>query len=214
MWATTMKDGDVLMGIYGNTCIESIEKIFDQKGELLPEKHFKLESYALETGHQKISFHRSGKYKLIHKLKDFFSDRITINGIPLQDIVKPTRMLEIILPKYLKKATAQPNLKKDLIIDVSTFPEKPLRCTISCMQANEIDNFCKSKIVDTSIMESSHVLVSDNTYWVWTMRVSKKDEISNDTKFILFLPGKVRWLSFSKSIYYHIKHFIKKYAHI
>lgn len=46
MWISTMKDGDVLMGIYGKT-VSSIEKIFDTKGGLQPGKNFELKKYQI-----------------------------------------------------------------------------------------------------------------------------------------------------------------------
>lgn len=210
MWAYVTKDGSVLMGFYGDTFIESIEKIFDGRGELIPGKHF---TVVTEEGinYPKISFHTSGWYKLTQKIKKIVTDRLTIMGLPLKSIKKPTRMLEILIPMNLKKTDKQPIQGKDAIIDITSFPMKPLRCTVSCMHLDEFTNFANtSKIVDTSIIESSAIFEYDHQIWTWTFRISADDKTANVTKFTVFIPGRVSWPSKVKALLNISKAFWKK----
>jgi len=203
MWADVIKDGSVLMGISGEV-VPSIEKIFDPKGELLPGKHFEIpnEKESVSSTKKKISFHTSGRYKLMQKIKKLTTDRVTVAGLPLKDIVKLTRMLDILIPSHLTKSICEPVPNKDMIIDISNFPKKPLRCTISCMPIKELNNINSRSFVDTSLVESTFIYGYDNLAWIWTIRVSRndEDETAHPTKFYVLLHGKVIWPSLFKKL--------------
>jgi hypothetical protein len=191
MWADVTKDNSVVMGIYGSLFKPTIDKIFDEHEELLSGKHFEDLSAGTSTKNTKISFHASGRYKLISEITKTTTDRVTIQGLPLNEISTFTRMLENLISTNLEQATVSLRDSKDQIIDIADFPIKPIRCTVSCMPLDQIGKLSASKVVDTSIIESSLVLDNSVQCWIWIVRVSGQDELQGETKFYLFIQGKV-----------------------
>jgi|GEM_PF-5694608 len=137
MWADTASDGSVMMGIYGELFKSSVEKIFTEESELNPGVHYDVVDAEIPINNSKISFHASGRYKLTSKIKKSGIDRATIQGKPLDRIVNPTRMLEVLLPKNLQISKSKIREGRDFVIDISTFPCKLLRCTV--LHASQYD---------------------------------------------------------------------------
>lgn len=193
MWADTASDGSVMIGIYGKAFETSIEKIFAEEGELEPGKHFDNVDKDKLITNTKISFHQSGYFKLASKIKKDSIDRTTVKGSPLKEILIPTRMLEVLIPAQIEISANKPREGKDSVIDITKFPNKPLRCTVSCMPINKIEEFNNSKIVDTSIIESSCVFEYKDMAWGWTLRISKDDTKVHQSKFFIYIPGEIVW---------------------
>lgn len=193
MWADTGKDGSVYMGLKTITSSGSIEKIFDPEGELLPGKDFNEINTIKTSNPTKISYHSSGKFKLETKIKREFFDRVTVQGPALKDISEPTHMLEILFPANLKISKTTPHPQLDQIIDLTNFPSNPLRCTVSCMPSEQLANFLKNKIVETSIIETTRAYEFNNLTWTWTLRISRDDKLAYETRYIFFLPFKIIW---------------------
>lgn len=194
MWADTARDGSVMMGVYGSSSYQqSVEKIISKEGELNPEKDFYEINADQLVKNTKINFHASGYYKLMNSIKmGARIDRVTIKGLPLEKILKPRRMLEILIPKQLQNATAIPRDGKDQVVDITEFPDQPLRCTVSCMSIIEEENFNNTKaVVNTSIIETSCLFGFKDKAWAWTLRVSKDDVISHDVMFYMFIFGDI-----------------------
>jgi hypothetical protein len=103
-------------------------------------------------------------------------------------------MIEIILPKdflYLQTANVT---ERDIVIDATSAPNKPLRCTVSCMSLEKFAELIPSrnKFVDTSLWEASHALQTITNVWIWTLRASQNDEIYADRLYIVLI-GTVKW---------------------
>lgn len=130
MWADVTRDNSVIMGLYGSSFTSSVEKIFDNTGILNPDKDFTSINSDENNANTKITFHVSGRYKFVQKIKKVVTDRVTVKGVPFILITKPTRMLEIILPLAIKESVTTPREAKDQIIDITNFPNKPIRCTV------------------------------------------------------------------------------------
>lgn len=199
MWVrVSRKDGTVMMGFSGEAYKESVIKVFDTVGELTPDKDFVVENQNASIQQVKISFHPTGKYKLTSeaKIKKLSSDRVTVKGASFADIVKFTRMAEIILPKYLLVSELIPKEEKDIIFNLDEFSGKPLRCTISCMPRCDYERYFKDnnhKIVDTSTCEASAAIEVGHLIWVWTLRTSVNDSETTYKQFIIFVFGKILW---------------------
>jgi len=193
MWADVVRsDSSVMMGIYGSVAFKSaVEKIFDKEGDLIPGKHFIPVDSDIPTKNTKINFHASGFYKLTNKIKKGSIDRTTIKGAPIKEILKPTRMLEVFLPAKIGISTTEYREGKDAIIDITKFPNKPLRCTVTCMPIDKVNEF--NQFVDTSIIESSYIFEYENMAWVWTLRISKNDVYVAENNFYIFVPGEMVW---------------------
>jgi hypothetical protein len=130
MWTDLGPDGSVMMGLLGAVA-EEVEYIHDAlRGTTRKPDFVTQPSY----GMHKISFHPSGRYKLMSKLGlgDDTLDRVTVDGPPLSEIVAPRRMLEIMLPRSLPISNRTPR-EADIILTTQAGDEGPLRCTVSCM---------------------------------------------------------------------------------
>lgn len=191
MWANVGPDGSVMLGFTfaGN---EEVELVLDDKmGELRRPHILTLEN----VGQSKISFHSSGQYKLSSQMGKATDsvDRATVEGPKLADITEPRRMVELLLPKSLPKTSKSPG-ELDIVLDATSAPEMPLRCTISCMRKDYFEKAIKNdeKFVDTSVWEYVHALEYENQVWVWTLRASRNDEAYLD-RIGIFLIGPVKW---------------------
>jgi hypothetical protein len=191
MWANITRDGTVIIG-FPSQGKEHVELVIDgELGELRPPEVVT----EVFVGRPKISFHPSGQYKLetrVGKTTDSM-DRVTVECPPLADISDPRRMVELLLPKLLPLSIEQAT-DRDIVLDATSAPDMPLRCTISCMSLTKLEEYIGrgSKFVDTSVWEYVHALSSETHVWVWTLRVSKND---NDypNRFFMHLIGKVKW---------------------
>lgn len=191
MWANVGPDGSIMIGfpLKGKQRVVSV--IDEKMGELRPP------SLITENviGGFKISFHPSGQVKLTTKMgKDSDAiDRVTVECPRLEDIYAPRRMVEFLLPKKLPPIIAQPT-EGDIVLDATTAPERPLRCTLSCMSIEKLqEHIAKgSRFVDTSIWEAVNALAIGTHTWVWTLRVSRNDNIYPD-RFFIMLIGNVKW---------------------
>lgn len=191
MWAKVGTDGSVMLG-FPFEGKEEVEVVLDEAlGEMRPP--------ALVTkkiiGRPKISFHSSGHFKLTAEMGKTPNavDRATIEGPALTDISDPRRMVELFIPKVLPRATKEPT-ELDIVLDATTCPDMPLRCTISCMGKGHLGSILKKneKFVDTSLWEFVRALENDTHEWVWILRGSKNDELYPD-RIGIFLFGSVKW---------------------
>lgn len=189
MWANVGPDGSVMMG-FPSGGKEQIELVLDEElGELRPPTLLTAE----EVHYPKVTFHPSGQFKLSVKMGKTSDaiDRATVSGPRLEDISDPRHMLEILIPRNLPAVTEQPT-GRDIVIDASTAPAMPLRCTVSSMSHAKFQELANQRFVDTSVWEAVHELKSDNNVWVWTLRASRNDEVYSD-RLRLFLYGPVKW---------------------
>ena len=192
MWANMGPDGSVLIG-FPITGKHQVVSVIDEKlGELRPPSV--ITEDVVER--LKISFHPSGQFKLMTKMGRTANaiDRVTVEGPRLVDISDPRRMIELLLPREFLLLPAGKATERDIVIDATSAPNKPLRCTISCMSLIKLGEFVNSgsKFVDTSIWESFHALETETHAWVWTLRASHNDNIYAD-RFYIFLNGPVKW---------------------
>ncbi|MSN25146.1 MAG: hypothetical protein GJV46_04675 [Geobacter sp.] len=191
MWADVTKDGTVVLGLV-ETGKNSTRAIWDAKmGELRPGNF--IEAQSIENA--KTSFHASGFYKMTTQIgiSSNMIDRCTIVGPPLEKIVEPRLMMEVLLPDKLRVSSKKPS-ERDIVLDATEFPNRPLRCTISCMSKlkfHEIVSF-KQRFVGTSKVEFTHVLESKTQTWVFTLRVSREDKFIASI-YHLFVPGEIKW---------------------
>lgn len=191
MWANLGPDNTVMMGFLGSGT-EGIDFILDKNlGQLAADDI----NVVGESGYPKITFHPSGHYKLATHvgLRSQARDRCTVVGPPLSDITQPRRMVEILIPKRLSLAQNK-LLDRDIVLDASDFPHRPLRCTISCMSPQTFDQLNRSGVlwVNTSECEFTEALGSDSNIWIWTLRVSREDKKAPD-KFHYFIHGEIKW---------------------
>jgi len=195
MRAYPIADGSVLMEFLFEGK-EKVQLVLDEElGEVRPTQIVTEES----IGQLKISFHSSGQFKLMAKMgkSEDSIDRATIDGPPLKDIDNPRHMLEILFMRDWPLAIAQTterDTERDIVLDATSAPNKPFRCTVSCMSRTRFEELLvkEHRFVDTSVWETTHALESDTHVWVWTLRVSRNDEESPN-QFILFLIGPVKW---------------------
>jgi len=143
----------------------------------------------------KITFHQSGHYKLTTNigLTEDAVDRCTIVGVPLNQIITPVLLMEILIPNKLK-LTERNLTEKDIVLEAKEFPQKPWRCSIFAMPKEKFSEIVESKIkfVSTSVIESPHALESGNHCLSFTLRVSNEDKSFPD-KFYFFVPGEIKW---------------------
>jgi len=191
MWADVTKDGTVVIGLV-ETGKDSTRAIWDAKlGELRPGGF--IEAQSIEN--PKTSFHASGFYKMTTRIgiSPNTIDRCTIVGPPLEEIVEPRRMMEVLLPNKLRVSSKKPS-ERDIVLDATEFPTRPLRCTISCMSKlkfHEIVNL-HQRFVSTSEVEFTHALESITQTWAFTLRVSREDKFIANI-YHLFVPGEIKW---------------------
>lgn len=171
---------------------QQIELVIDRfLGELRPPH--------IETPHlvsePKISFHSSGHYKLDVQmgLNPRAIDRSTVIGPRLEEIAAPRRMAELLFPETLPVAETVPT-NRDIVLDATTAPRRPLICTISCMSDARFPDIVApgAKVVDTSDWEFTHALTSGTHTWAWTLRTSP-EHTAYPNRFIIGLLGEVRW---------------------
>ncbi|MFH1904830.1 MAG: hypothetical protein ABIK53_04830 [bacterium] len=187
LWANVCSDGSVIIG-FSEPGAEEILFVVDEKlGELRP-RDFKV---CRAPGNSKVTFHPSGIYKLTTYigLTHESMDRCTIIGTPFKQITKPTRMVEVLLSKRLH-ITEKKLSKRDIILDTSEFPQKPLCCTISCMPADKYHE--TMKFVNTSECEYTNALEHGGLVWSFTLRVSRNVNYA-DNQHTFFIYGKIRW---------------------
>lgn len=196
MWANVMADESVVMGLRFEGQ-QQIELVAEHDGQRRPPQ---IEAPRIVC-HPKISFHRSGHYKLDAKvgLTPSLVDRSTVIGPRLEDIDEPRRMLEVLLPEVLPVASKDIT-DRDIILDASTAPRQPLACTISCMSEREFHRVmdANAKFVDTSSWEFVHALKSERHVWVWALRTSP-GHTNYPNRFIIGLLGEVKWGKESES---------------
>lgn len=191
MWANFSTDGSVLMGLTIKG-IGSVEQLLDPKlGELRAKDIIAPKS----TKDLKLSFHKSGRYKLSGEmgLNNHSVDRVTMVGPPLAEISEPRMMAEILLPANLARTVRSPS-QYDICLDILPGPPPPHRCAIFCMSREHYDRLLKekSKLVDTSEWECTDAFASDCQVWVWTIRKSVTDKVI-PPRYLLFFPGIAKW---------------------
>lgn len=191
MWANVGPDGSIMIGFPLKGKQQVISAIDEKLGELRPPEVITDDI----IGRFKISFHPSGQAKLTTKMgqKANTMDRVTVECPRFEDIYAPRRMVEICLPKKLPMILEQPT-ERDIVLDATSAPERPLRCTVSCMAPTKFEEQITrgTKFVDTSIWEAVHALASKTHTWVWTLRSSGNDHIYPDRFFILLI-GTIKW---------------------
>lgn len=190
MWANVIADGTVLLGFPWDGK-QLVELVMDDVTDLGPADIVTREVF----GKPKISFHPSGQFKLsalMGKSEDAV-DRVTVVGPKLSDITGPERMAEVLIPQALPKTDNAPT-GCDIILDATSAPSQPLRCTISCVALDKLWDVLNSKnaFVSTSSWEFVHALQNETHAWIWTLRASRQDKVySNNLKIALL--GPVKW---------------------
>jgi len=191
MWANVGPDGSIMIGFPFKGKQQVVSVIDEKLGELRPPTLITEDI----IGRFKISFHPSGQFKLLAKMGRTADeiDRLTVEGPRLADINAPRRMVEFCLPKKLPLIIGQPT-DRDIVLDATSAPDRPLRCTVSCMSIMNLDEHIAkgSKFVDTSVWECVHALSIGNQTWVWTLRASRNDNNYPD-RFFIMLIGNVKW---------------------
>lgn len=191
MWANVGPDSSIMIGFQGSGS-EKMNFILDKNMGHVEASDIQI---CESLGRPKISFHESGNYKLSTSvgLNPQCMDRCTIVGTPLSEIREPRRMMEILITKSLKVTENQIS-GRDIVLDASQFPQRPLRCTISCISHEYFYKIMESKafFVDTSDYEFTQALDNGKNIWAWTLRVSREDKMAPD-HFHYFLFGKIRW---------------------
>lgn len=191
MWANIGPDGSVMLGFFTKG---------DEKTILILSDEGEIKASDIEHGkflpNPKINFHKSGICKLTTQIgltKGSIDRCSIIIGKPIEEIIEPKRMLEVLIPKRLKVSNRSSS-DRDIILDASNFPKKPLRCTVSCMDKSVFQGIVQSnrKFVDTSVFEFVHALEYKEQAWVFTLRVSKED-ISAPENYLFFIPGQIKW---------------------
>lgn len=147
------------------------------------------------TGKSKISFHPSGQFKFNCRMgaNEDAVDRVTVKGPSFEEITKPQRLAEILLPEVLPDSNYLPT-DKDIVINITDADSLPTRCTISCVSNEEFKNIksTDSRVVDTSKWEATHVLENYTHTWIWTVRRSKNDKSNTDKVYVTLL-GSPKW---------------------
>ena len=190
MWALEKPDGDVYMGFPWESD-EELVMAMEPEGvvsanDLYNEKF---------TGKTKLSFHKSGSYKLNVKMgKDAESvDRATVKGPELSAIDGPRHMAEVLLPEELPGDNYRPS-DRDVIIDITEANSAPSRCTISCMATSHFDKFisAENRVMPTSLWEATHGFQTETHTWTWTLRKSKDDKAYANKVYVVML-GEIKW---------------------
>jgi hypothetical protein len=191
MWADVLGDGSVAMGLLGDG-VEEVEFAVDASRGELRKPDLVTEA---KLGRPKITFHRTGKYKLTGRvgLDASAVDRATVEGPPLAEISAPRLMLEVLLPRQLPEARLTPG-PADIVLIVPEDNDLPLRCTVSCMGKVEYQMIetTGTVFVETSAWESTGALENDSHVWAWTLRSSRNDK-NFATKLYMMLVGPVKW---------------------
>ena len=191
MWAIVGSDGSVMMGLPWETN-EDLALVMDEELGDLKRDEVVSQGY---TGRSKISFHKSGHFKLDSRMgkTEKAIDRITVKGPSFDKITTPVRLAELLLPESIPDSNYKPT-ERDIIIDVTDAESLPTRCTISCVRNEEFKklNLENMRVVDTSVWEASHALESDTHTWMWTFRKSKDDSKYADKIYVTLL-GSPKW---------------------
>lgn len=191
MWAIVGSDGSVMMGFPWETN-EDLALVMDEELGDLKREDVVSQGY---TGRSKISFHKSGHFKLNSRMgkTEEAIDRITVKGPSFDEIITPVRLGELLLPESIPDSNYKPT-ERDIIIDITDVESLPTRCTISCISNEEFRkiNFDNKRIVDSSIWEASHALDNDTHTWMWTFRKSKDDKKYADKIYVSLL-GSPKW---------------------
>jgi len=142
----------------------------------------------------KITFHASGHYKMTSYIGwlPISRDRATVVGPRLEEITTPRRMLEILIPEVLPVGSKYSE-EMDIVLDATSSPHVPLRCTVSCMSREECERVAGSnpKWVDTSVWEIWAILANEKQAWVFTLRAS--DDSVFYPRLGFFIPGEIKW---------------------
>lgn len=195
MWANISKDGSIMLG-FTEQGSEKTHAIFDKdRGELRAEDFIE----AKPLPNPKITFHRSGHYKLTTNigLSENSIDRCTVLGAPLDQIMEPKLLMEILIPNRLKLTDKNPS-EKDIVLEATEFPQKPWRCSIFAMTKEKFPKIVvkfeegQFNFVSTSLIESIHALESENLLLCFTLRVSNEDKSFPD-KFYFLVRGEIMW---------------------
>jgi len=191
LWATMSADNSVMIGIKYNVQQKTHVIIDSEKGVLKQGEFVEDEP----ENNPKITFHYSGQYKVstnVGRTKKSI-DRCTVVGPRLDQIHKPRRMMDIIIPNKLK-VTNKKITENDIALDATAFPRKPLRCTIWCCDIGEFHKWDKerSNIVDNSILEYTHALEDGQRVWGFTLRRNPEDEVATK-EFIIHVIGEFKW---------------------
>lgn len=187
MWANINRDGTVMIGFpfYGK---ERVEIVIDEElGELRPPEV----NTEVFIGRPKISFHPSGHYKLetrMGRTPDSI-DRVTVEGPRLADISDPRMMVEFRLPKNLLLSTEQAN-ERDIVLDATSAPSRPLRCNIFCMSPVKLEEFVGRE--KNFVWGFVHAIESNTHAWAWTLCALINDK-DYPNRFLIHLFGKVKW---------------------
>lgn len=194
MWLNVGPDDSIMLG-FSQKGNESIQFILDENDKELRPKDLKI---GKSLSNPKDTFHVSGHYKLSSfvGLNEENIDRCTVIGSPLNEITKPRRMMEVILPNKLQK-TKNLISERDIILDSTGFSinsPKPLRCTISCMDEVNYEQLIEKNIpfCSTSECEFTRSLIYKNLIWTFTLRLSRLDT-SLAEQFVSFVPGEIKW---------------------
>ena len=102
-------------------------------------------------------------------------------------------MLDILLPIKLRTTTKTPK-NRDIVIAATGFYNRPYRCLVWCADINYFTEWSKrpSKVIDTSLVESSMGLEVGNRAWIFTLRQNMTDKYTNN-EFTFFIPGQPKW---------------------
>ncbi len=190
MWANVTEDGTVLLGFPWKRT-QSVELVMEDIGNLSPSDIVTKDGF----GKTKISFHPSGQFKfsaLMGKSEDSV-DRVTVVGPKLAEISGPARMVEVLIPQQLPTSTSIPT-ELDIVLDATSAPSQPLRCTISCVALDKLPSVLNSDrpFANTSLWEFVHALQNETHAWVWTLRASRLDYVYSPNIKVALL-GPVKW---------------------
>ena len=192
LWANTSSDGSVVLGTASSYGGRQITHAILENGKAFRDGDF---FTGQSLSQSKITFHASGYYKvstIVGKTRESL-DRCTIKGPPLFTIKEPRRMIEIILPNKLKNAAKNPT-KRDIVINAEKFLNRPYKCLVWCADMKYFNEWSKepTRIIDTSIIESSMDLEAGNRAWVFTLRQDNTDKHTNN-EFTFIIPGEMTW---------------------
>lgn len=214
LWGDVNSKGDVMFGLpYKGS--GQIEVVFDQDRRLLRPSDIVAPKV---SEHTKATFHISGHYKLTHKMgkSEDSVDRATVVGKPLDQILEPTQMAILLLPKVLpsgEQPKDQFDPAKDVLLDLSGAPQQPMRCTICCVSKEQANRFFSEKITPNTIWQCATVLESATHAWVITFHVSSDDEIYPD-RVIFGILGQPKWGRTVGQILHHIGVLLKARARL
>lgn len=192
MWANVMQDDSVMLGV-SQQGKGYLKVLFDEHfGELRPPDVLE----RISTRPFKITFHKSGKYKmeLETALPGKPYDRCTILGPRLDDISEPRRMLEVMIASGSLTPGTKALAEKDIVLDATEVKNRPLRCSIFCMSEDAFKKTSETnrQFVSTSEYECVNGLVHSGKVWAFVLRVSRQDN-NIPEESIFFLPGILKW---------------------